>query len=191
MVREFFDALLGRSKPIPPKMDQLFALSTAYITLTTELPLRPGERAGVCFRPLASAAFDKLKPDLERLLELSARETGSQTEWQDDGYGFRWAVISDPDFEDLVATIHVFSQTLHDEGFGEALLAAVFKFVADGRTVYWVYNYKRGSFYPFAPLPGDRRRDNAYELRLRSAMEKELPVEPDLERWYPLWGAPV
>ncbi|MDX6255798.1 MAG: hypothetical protein QOJ11_2132, partial [Frankiales bacterium] len=29
-----------------------------------------------------------------------------------------------------------------------------------------VYLYKRGTFYPFAPLPGEKR-DNALELQLR------------------------
>ncbi|MHB1133823.1 MAG: PspA-associated protein PspAB [Chloroflexota bacterium] len=191
MVREFFDALLGRSKPVKPRLDKLFAISTAYVTLTVEMGMRPSKRAGVCFRPLASAAFDRLRPDLERLLELSAKQTGSQAQLTSDSFNFHWVVLEDEDFEDLVATIHVFSQTLQDEGFGEQLLAAVFMFQAQERPFYWIYNYKRGLFYPFAPLPGEQRRDNPYELRLQAAMERELPVEPALERWYPLWGIPL
>lgn len=34
-------------------------------------------------------------------------------------------------------------------------------------------------------------RRNRAELYLRSAMEVELPIEPELERWYPLWGVPL
>lgn len=191
MVGRFLDSLLGRSKPIKPRRDNLFALSNAYVTLTSALGMMPGERAGVCFRPPEAAAFARLKPDISRLLAISAKETESQAEMRTDSYGFLWAVLVDPEFEDLLATTHVVTQMLEDEGFGESLLAAMFKFTVDQRPVYLVYNYKRGTFYPFVPLPGEQRRDNAYELRLRAALDKDLPMEPDLERWYPLWGAPV
>jgi hypothetical protein len=192
VVKRFFDILLGRSQPIAPKMEKLFALTTAYITLTTELGLEPGDRSGICFKPLASAAFEGLRPELQRLLEISAREAGTKVEAHTDPYGYQWAVLADPQFEDLIATTHVFSQTLQEEGFGEQLLAAVFKFVRDGRPVYWIYNYKRGNFYPFVPQHSEgRKRDNAYELRLRATMQREMPIEPNVEYWYPLWGVPV
>ncbi|MHB1416091.1 MAG: PspA-associated protein PspAB [Chloroflexota bacterium] len=192
MVRRFFDVMFGRSRPIKPKMDQLFALSTAYVTLTVELGLKPSERAGICFRPLASAAFEQLGTDLDRLLDIGARTTNTTVQQTKDNYGFKWVVLVDQQFEDLVSTIHVFSETLHEEGFGEQLLAAVFRFEEDGKPVYWIYNYKRGAFYPFVPQPGRTdRRDNAYELRLRAVMSRELPIEQDVERWYPLWGIPV
>jgi hypothetical protein len=83
------------------------------------------------------------------------------------------------------------SQTLQEQGLGRQLLAAVFKFLEGERAVYWIYNYKRGSFYPLVPGSAERSRDNAAELRLRSLMERELPVEPDLQRWYPLWEIPL
>ncbi len=53
-----------------------------------------------------------------------------------------------------------------------------------------VYGYKRGTFYPFAPRP-DRRRDNTLELRVQSMVASELPLEPELERWSAIWGAPT
>ena len=54
-----------------------------------------------------------------------------------------------------------------------------------------VYLYKRGTFYPFAPLPGSgERRDNALELQVRAALGSDLRVEQDLGRWFPIWGAP-
>jgi len=192
VAKRFLDILLGRSQPIKPQMSKLYAISTAYVTMTTELGLTPADRAGVCFRPLESAAFDRLQSDLGRLLEISSRTAGTKAEMQTDSFGFQWAILTDPQFEDLITTTQVFSETLHDEGFGEQLLAAVFKFRHDDLAVYWIYNYKRGAFYPFVPEPGkERRRDNAYELRLRAALEKELPIEPQIEYWYPLWGVPV
>ena len=57
--------------------------------------------------------------------------------------------------------------------------------------IYWIYNYKRGSFYPFVPAGGEGRRDSERELRLKAQIGRELPVEPELERWFPLWGIPI
>ncbi|MFF2571298.1 hypothetical protein [Streptomyces sp. NPDC058084] len=65
---------------------------------------------------------------------------------------------------------------------------------ADGhraRDLALVYLYKRGTFYPFAPRT-DRAesRDNALELQVRGLLAGDLAMEPDMERWFPVWGAP-
>ena len=52
-----------------------------------------------------------------------------------------------------------------------------------------IYLYKRGTFYPFAPLSGERR-DNALELQVKGVIGSDLKFEPDLSRWFPVWGAP-
>jgi len=52
-----------------------------------------------------------------------------------------------------------------------------------------VYLFKRGTFYPFAPLNGEKR-DNALELEVRGLLSGELRIEPELDRWFPVWGAP-
>ncbi len=57
-------------------------------------------------------------------------------------------------------------------------------------TAYLVYLFKRGSFYPFAPQ-GHEKRDTEKEFRLRSLVADDLKVEPDLDRWFPLWDLPV
>ena len=190
-MRSFFDALFGRTRPEPPKVDRLFAIGTAEVSLEAQLRLTPAQDAGISFRPVESAYFEQMTTDLNQLLAISAKDTGTQVKTLTDEYGFRWVVLNDDAFEDLVATIHITSETLIDQQFGEQLLAAVFRFnTPENRPVYWIYNYKRGSFYPFVPEQGTRKRDNAYELRLSSAMEKELPIEAELERWYPIWDIP-
>jgi hypothetical protein len=46
--------------------------------------------------------------------------------------------------------------------------------------------------YPFAPQRGaGQARDNALELQLRAGVGKELPIEPDVSRWFAVWDAPV
>jgi hypothetical protein len=166
-------------------------MSTAQVTLETQLNMTADTHAGIVFRPVESAYFDQASQDINDLLKISTRDTGTEFEIKTDEFRFRWIILTDPQFEDLVATIHIISQTLVENQFGEQLLASAFRFnTSDGRATYWFYNYKRGSFYPFVPEPTGRRRDNALELRLSSAMEHELPIEKELERWYPMWDIP-
>jgi hypothetical protein len=56
--------------------------------------------------------------------------------------------------------------------------------------VYFIYNYKRGYWYPFVPK-GAQERDGERELQIKAIVGDELPVEPQLERWFPLWGIPI
>jgi hypothetical protein len=183
------DALFGRAKPVKSQTEQLFAISTACVTLEMNVGLTPRDRAGVLFRPIQSGNFEQTMRELLDLLHLSAKDTGSEiAAWRDDD-GFQWILVRDEHFEDLVTAIHMVSLTLTDHGFKDQLLAAVFRFDKDGRPVYWLYNFKRGAFYPFVPA-GDHRRDNGDELRYGALMEKELPVEKQTDQWYPLWGIP-
>jgi len=79
-----------------------------------------------------------------------------------------------------------------DAGYGERVLCAVFAFdQGSGQPVYWIYNYKRGAFYPFVPKGTGQERDNERELRLKAQVGADLPLEPELERWFPLWGTPI
>ncbi len=57
-------------------------------------------------------------------------------------------------------------------------------------TAFLVYLFKRGTFYPFVPQ-GHEQRDTEKELKLKSLVADDLTVEPDLDRWFPLWDLPV
>ena len=88
-----------------------------------------------------------------------------------------------------MTNIQMVCQTLIEQGFGTQLLAAVYRFKGDA-VVFWIYNFKLGSYYPFVPQSG-QTRDTPREFRLRSLMEKELPIEKDEAKWYPMWGMPL
>jgi hypothetical protein len=90
----------------------------------------------------------------------------------------------------LVTDLHAVNTSLADGGFGPQLLCTLVGFTdASGRKLGIVYLYKRGTFYPFAPQAGEHR-DNALELEVRGNVGADLKIEPDLSRWFPVWGAP-
>jgi hypothetical protein len=187
------DILLGRKKLKGPAQDRLFALSTARVTLDTELGLQTAGSGGIVFKPLSAGEFVRAENDLQQVLDAVAGESGSRLERKSDDFGYEWIVVRDADLEDQVTTVHAVAQGLQEAGFGEQLLAAAFKFESkfgDRKVVYWVYGYKQGAFWPFVPT-GEKDRDNAEELELKAKLDKELPIEPDLSRWLGLFNAPL
>ena len=191
-----FDTLFGRQKPTPAGPDKIFAMSTAQITLQTEQNLTPTGSAAMCFKGMASGPFSDIQKELEQLLALASRDDHLTIKPAEDNLGYRWFVFTGSDFQALVTAIHMASSTLLDRGYGSQLLFAIFPFKNErGKEMYWIYNYKRSSFYPFVPLRDAndpaRARDNAEELRLSAALGKELPIEPELERWFAVWNPPL
>jgi hypothetical protein len=187
------DILLGRKKLKGPAQDRLFALSTARVTLDTELGLQTAGSGGIVFKPLSAGEFVRAENDLQQVLDAVAGESGSRLERKSDDFGYEWIVVRDADLEDQVTTVHAVAQGLQEAGFGEQLLAAAFKFESkfgDRKVVYWVYGYKQGAFWPFVPS-GEKDRDNAEELELKAKLDNELPIEPDLSRWFGLFNAPL
>lgn len=185
-----FDALFGRTKIPRPKSENLFSISTAYITLDANLHLNH-VGAGICFKPMNVSKFKYAEKEIQDLLSESCRETHTRYDTKKDSHGYLWITLHDSEFEDLVTTLYMVSETLTDHDFGERLLCAVFKFTDEtGVEVYWIYNFKRANFYPFVPT-SNNNRDEASEFRLKSVMEKELPIEKEIGKWYPLWGIPI
>jgi hypothetical protein len=185
------DILFGRKRLAKPKTERLFALSTAQVTLETELGLRSAGVAAVCFKPLSAGEFVRAENELQELLERVAADSGSRVERRSDDFGFEWLIVRDSDLEDLVTTVHLIGSELEARGFGERLLAAAFRFDGGKHPVYWIYGYKRGAFWPFVPLGEDKNRDNAEELELKAKLEGELPIEQDLTAWLGLFDAPI
>jgi hypothetical protein len=187
----FLDSLLGRSKPVKSNLDDLFALPSAALTLQAAMGLTGTGTGAVCFKAAEGSAFASMQAEVEQLLAAD----GVAAEQVRDSYGYTWLVCKhDPDdMSGLVTELHAINSSLVDAGFGQALLCSVVGFTGvingEQRTLALVYLYRRGTFYPFAPLPGEKR-DNALELQLRGVIGADLKIEPDLARWFPVWGAP-
>jgi hypothetical protein len=177
------DVLLGRSKPVRPDLDQLFGLSSAAITLQAASELRPTGLGAVCFAAVEGGAFAEVQQDLNTLLPLETSQ---------DDFGYTWLLSRHAPDEttDLVTDLHAVNSALEDHGFGPQLLCSLVTFKDPaGHVLALVYLYKRGTFYPFCPLPGEKR-DSALELQIKALVANDLRLEEDLSRWFPVWGAP-
>ncbi|WP_037855810.1 PspA-associated protein PspAB [Streptomyces sp. NRRL S-340] len=190
----FWDTLFGRTKPALPDLDQLFALPSAAVTLQAAAGFTPTGRGAVCFATVEGAAFEQTHREVRDLLDADTDRSGPPVELTRDSYGYSWLVSRrTPDqLPDLVNDLHAVNSAMEANGFGPQLLCSLAGFDdGAGRRLALVYLYKRGTYYPFAPLPGqDRRRDNALEIRVEAALAGDLRVEQDLSRWFPVWGAP-
>jgi hypothetical protein len=184
------DVLFGRKKLSEPHDDRLFALTTAAVTLQIELGLKTAGVGAISFKPQSSGEFRSAFDDIDKLVDAVAQSSGSEVERKTDDYGYDWVIVRDPDLEDLVTSVHAIAAGLTEQGFGSQLLAGAFKFDGGEHPVYWIYGFKRGTFWPFVPC-GEQKRDNAIELELKSKLEQELPIEQDLTRWLALFDAPI
>jgi hypothetical protein len=190
----FLDTLFGRTKPVQPKLDDLFALPSAAITLQAAAGFTPTGSGSVCFRAVEGKTFSDIQAEVRDLLNMDAGQPGGglPVEVTRDDYGFTWLVSShmSDELDALVTDLHAVNSALVDNGFGPQLLCTLAAFRDEReRRLALVYLYKRGTFYPFAPLSG-QRRDNALELQVKNVLNDDLKIEQDLAKWFPVWGAP-
>jgi hypothetical protein len=188
----WLDSLLGRTKPVAPDLDALFALPSAAVTLEAATGLRPTGIGSVCIKPAEGAGFARAHEEAVALLRIDA---DTRVEDLRDSYGYLWSTCTTtPDrLPDLVTALHGANTSYEAAGHGPSLLCSVVGFAGEvegrPRRLGLVYLYKRGTFYPFVPS-GAQQRDTAFELQLRAVLDTDLQVEPELARWFALWDAP-
>ncbi|MBB6647491.1 PspA-associated protein PspAB [Halobellus ruber] len=183
-------AVLGTSAEADATRDadpeDLFGMSTAYVTMEADLGYESVDAAALCFSGVDSTDFSETVADVEAILGAGEEETGTTFDVREDSHGWEWVVLRDDDPEDLVTSIHFAADEFGERGYGSRLLAAVFGFEADGDRAYWIYSFRRGAYYPFAPRRG-KERANDVEFKLQSVLDGELDVEDDESYWYPMW----
>jgi PspAB-like protein len=197
------DILTGRHEVKGPAPDRLFAISTAYVTLQAEHQIEPLGTAAIVFQALATSEFEATLREMEEVVRATGGESSTSVSTQDDSYGYRWMILRSPagapSVEDLAVGINAVAGSIETAGHGERLLCAVFAFSdAHKQRIYFIYNYKRGFWYPFVPDPANAgpgaaggQRLTERELQIKAQMASEIPLEPELERWFPLWGIPI
>lgn len=189
----FLDVLLGRTKPAQPDLDVLFAIPGAALTLQAALAIAPTGAGAVCFKAAEGGASQQAQTDIRDLLTL---DDTTEVTVSLDTYGFTWIASRQTivDLPALLTQLHAANTTLVDAGLGSSLLCTVTGFAGqnpdDHRRLGLIYLFKRGTVYPFAPT-GTQQRDTTLEMQVRAELTHDLPIEPDLERWFPIWDAPV
>ncbi|TYT63661.1 PspA-associated protein PspAB [Natrialba swarupiae] len=168
--------------------DDLFGMSTAYVTMDAELGYESIGVGALCFSGVDSNSFHEAVDEVVAILEAGREETGTDFSVSEDDHGYHWVILEDDDTEDLITSMHFAADTFVEHDYGSRLLAAVFGYEdrRSGDPAYWIYSFRRGAFYPFAPRSG-RERDSSTEFKLEAALDGELEVERDKEYWYPLW----
>jgi len=192
-------AVLGTSAEADATRDadpeDLFGMSTAYVTMEADLGFRSVGAAALCFSGVDSTDFAETVEEVEAILRAGEEETGTDFDLREDSHGWEWVVLRDDDPEDLVTSVHFAADEFGERGYGSRILAAVFGFEREGGArasgnggdrVYWIYSFRRGAYYPFAPRSG-KERDQSLEFKLESTLDGELDVEDDESYWYPMW----
>ena len=191
----FLDMLFGRTKPVQPKLDDLFGLPSAAVQLEAATGFKPTGSGSVSFRAAEGRPFADIQKEVLELLDMDNGKPGGglPVEVTKDSFGYTWLVVNhmSDEMDALVTDLHAVNTALIDGGFGPQLLCTLVAFSDDNhRRLSLVYLYKRGTFYPFAPAGSGDNRDNALELQVKGVLGDDLKFEQDLTRWFPVWGAP-
>jgi hypothetical protein len=183
-------ALFRRGKGAAKTDDAILAIAVAEPSLSSTHQMFTTGKVGLTFKPNDSEFFSDLENEMRQLLAAGEQMTGTRYSIVTDEYGYRWIIMADDQFEDLVMAVYAVGQSFNEHGCRDQLLAAVFPFTFEGKEVEWIYTYKRGTFYPFVPAPDGQHRDNDTEIGLSEKVAKLLPIEKQLAQWYALWGVP-
>ena len=185
-----FDTFLGRTKPVKANLDALFSLPTAALTLQSAGGLVTSGHAGVCWKPPAGQDAEDLQTEVSQLVGDGFTHT-------QDSFGYGWLLLPDPDLDDLVTQAHMANSTLSDAGGGPSCCARCWLRARARRGRATLSNSPRLPVQARHLLSlrrrrhGKERRDTELELRIRSMLGDDLPVESDLSRWFPMWDLPV
>ena len=129
---------------------------------------------------------------MEELLKSTGEDTGTTIDKQDDKFGYRWMVLTDPDFEDLVVGVNASPARSRPEatatGCWRRCSASATRTTSPstGSTTTSAARSTRSC----RPAESSSATPSA-SCSLKAQIGAELPVEAQLERWFPLWDIPI
>lgn len=121
------DILLGRTRPVVPDLDQLFALPSAAVTLEAAAGFTPTGQGAVCFATVEGSAFEQTHREVQALLDADTERTGPPVRLVRDDYGYSWLLSQrTPDqLPLLVNDLHAVNSAMEVNGFGPQLLCSL------------------------------------------------------------------
>ena len=187
----FLDALFGtKGKLKGAAPDRLFAMTTAQRHDGDRArPEEPPARR-VVFQPIGTADFKQIVAETEELLKGTAEETGTKVKTHDDEYGYRWLILEDPDFDDLVVAMNTVSVQLQGGGYGDRLLAPCSPSRKRASRSTSSTTSSAAATTRSCPRRATRRATPSASCGSRPT-GAELPWEEDMARWFPLWDIPL
>ena len=152
----------------------------------------------VLIRPTPEQTHSQTKAEVERAL-TSVDRTRYKFDVNIDDTGHAWAVMQAERLPELASGAAQLGEAFGAMGMGDRIIAAVFPLrwrdpAQDrDRRLYWVYQPRLAGFTPFVPDPdqGAEARDHNLEVRMESAVRRDLPTFHQTSEWYPIWGMPV
>ena len=192
------DILTGRHTVKGPAPDRLFAISTAYVTLQAEHQIDPAGMAAIVFQALATSEFETTLREMEEVVTATGGESGTTVASQDDSFGYRWMVAAQPPWRaERRRPRRRHQRRLQLDRDGRLRRAPAVRRVrvrgraeAAGSTSSTTTSAATGT-RSCRPRRQPSERSTERELQLKAQMAGELPIEPELERWFPLWGIPI
>lgn len=178
--RAQYDAM----KPADP--DALFGITTAYIDMNVAHDFVNGTEAALCFSSVDTVQFEKVVDEAENHLPEDNFSLHNSPEVISGSNGYNWVAVHNDDFDRLVQSVYYSADAFIHNGFGSRLLAALFHFKKDDTDMYWVYSFRRGSFYAFCP-DVNRTRNESIETTLENEFEGHLTIEQDDAFKHPFW----
>ena len=165
----------GRRKVKGPAPDRLFAITTAYVDARerSRASRRAARRRSSSSRS-RRATSSRSSPTWRRSCAGPATEIGSSVETNDDEFGYRWMIVQRPRPRGPRGRRSTPSAT---RSRSAATTTACCAPSSPSRTqtkqpIYFIYNYKRGTWYPFVPARGRQaaqHRARAADQGARSA----------------------
>jgi hypothetical protein len=168
----------------------LFSLTSARITLETNLNLKSTGKAAIGLKNVSGRLFAEAVEEIKNFLDVSKRESDLSYRVISDSYDYMWIVFQSANVEDIISCISAAGEIVHDRGFSKQLFVAMFQFRnynSEKTDHYLVYNYATNKFYPFVPL-SKNERDNKIENKIMETIINEMPFERDESLWYPIWN---
>ena len=193
------DILTGRHEVKGPAPDRLFAISTAYIALQAEHSIDPSGAAAIVFQALATSEFEATLREMEEVVKATGGDSGT-TRLHPGRLASAtagWSCATPP-ARPASKTSRSASMPSRARSRPPATASACCALCSrsstprnDPSTSSTTTSAASGTrSCPTGPASANQRSTER-ELQLKAQMASELPIEPELERWFPLWGIPI